>query len=426
MRVLVLLLCWWASSAWASTIPLIPPPNIVLTGTGYVTTGAVTLSEVATATEMRAAVGAGAATIAATMTVGEGAAAVALAALRATPAIATATSLAYLAQLGIQKCLDGTWCTSKRSPAAGDTGFNGWGWTYGYNTSATGGNIANGVAASPGAACSAMLAADAYLAGQKAKFAGMKATGNGTSYECHYTNDGGDNFYAGTSQASSCVDGYVVSGSACVPDPAGPTVGASDADWNKGLTYPLPAGVASDMAAAKVPIPVKLTPSTTPVNVNLSDPYVDPVTGKRYRDVATVTPNSDGKTATLTTAKQEVDANGNPATDPATGNGKAPEKQDDQCSGHETRMGCIEQGEIPDGPDLKEQQVNVKVTPDSGWGADTAPCPSDLTASIHGMPISWSLKPVCDGADMFRPVIIACAWLGAALIVIGVGRKGEE
>ncbi|MGD7477622.1 virulence factor TspB C-terminal domain-related protein [Ralstonia pseudosolanacearum] len=42
------------------------------------------------------------------------------------------------------------------------------------------------------------------------------------------------------------------------------------------------------------------------------------------------------------------------------------------------------------------------------------------------MPISWSLKPVCDGADMFRPVIIACAWLGAALIVIGVGRKGEE
>ncbi|MGD7241305.1 virulence factor TspB C-terminal domain-related protein, partial [Ralstonia pseudosolanacearum] len=177
MRVLVLLLCWWASSAWASTIPLIPPPNIVLTGTGYVTTGAVTLSEVATATEMRAAVGAGAATIAATMTVGEGAAAVALAALRATPAIATATSLAYLAQLGIQKCLDGTWCTSKRSPAAGDTGFNGWGWNYGYNTSATGGNIANGVAASPGAACSAMLAADAYLAGQKAKFAGMKATG---------------------------------------------------------------------------------------------------------------------------------------------------------------------------------------------------------------------------------------------------------
>ncbi|MGA4187156.1 hypothetical protein ACI2UF_10610 [Ralstonia nicotianae] len=114
------------------------------------------------------------------------------------------------------------------SASAGDTGFNGWGWNYGYNTSATGGNIANGVAASPGAACSAMLAADAYLAGQKAKFAGMRATGNGTSYECHYTNDGGDNFYAGTSQASGCISGYVLSGGSCVPDPAGPKQAATD------------------------------------------------------------------------------------------------------------------------------------------------------------------------------------------------------
>ncbi len=114
------------------------------------------------------------------------------------------------------------------SANAGDTGFNGWGWTYGYNTSASGGNIAYGVAASPGAACSAMLAADAYLAGQKAKFAGMKATGNGTSYECHYTNDGGDNFYAGVGQAGSCISGYVASGGSCVPDPAGPSQPATD------------------------------------------------------------------------------------------------------------------------------------------------------------------------------------------------------
>ncbi|MGD7502718.1 virulence factor TspB C-terminal domain-related protein [Ralstonia pseudosolanacearum] len=411
MRVLVLLLCWWASSAWASTIPLIPPPNIVLTGTGYVTTGAVTLSEVATATEIRAAVGAGAATIAATMTLGEGAAAVALAALRAMPAIATATTLAYLAQIGIQKCLDGTWCTSKLSANSGDLGFNGYQW-----------RSCAGYFDSPIAAGQACIATHS-----DAVFAGCRQGASVESYVCTANDSNGSfSFDAGVSRQSTCVTGYVVTDGACKSDPNAPKQGASDADWNKALTYPLPAAVASDMSAAKVPIPVKLTPSTTPVNVNLSDPYVDPVTGKRYRDVATVTPNSDGKTATLTTGKQEVDANGNPATDPATGNGKAPEKQDDQCSGHETRMGCIEQGEIPDGPDLKEQQVNVKVTPDSGWGADTAPCPSDLTASIHGMPISWSLKPVCDGADMFRPVIIACAWLGAALIVIGVGRKGEE
>ncbi|MCK4152118.1 hypothetical protein [Ralstonia pseudosolanacearum] len=114
------------------------------------------------------------------------------------------------------------------SANAGDTGFNGWGWTYGYNTSASGGNIAYGVAASPGAACSAMLAADVYLAGQNAKLAGIRATGNGTSYECHFTNDGGSNFYAGVGQSGSCISGYVSSGGSCVPDPAGPKQAATD------------------------------------------------------------------------------------------------------------------------------------------------------------------------------------------------------
>jgi hypothetical protein len=184
--------------------------------------------------------------------------------------------------------------------------------------------------------------------------------------------------------------------------------------------------VANDLAAAKAPIPVKITVDPSPKTVNLSDPYIDPVTGKRYRDIAVVTPNSDNKTATLTTAKQEVDANGNPVTDPATGGGKPPEKQDDPCAGHETRMGCIEQGQIPDGPDLKEQKINVAITPDGGWGSNNASCPADLTATLHGLPIALSFKPVCDGVDMMRPVIIACAWLGAALIVIGASRKGEE
>ncbi|MDB0564654.1 hypothetical protein AB6Q13_19025 [Ralstonia solanacearum] len=114
------------------------------------------------------------------------------------------------------------------SANAGDAGFNGFGWQYGYNTSPSGGDVGYGVAASPGAACSAMASADAFLVGQKARLSSTRPTGDGTTYECKFTNDGGSNFYAGVGQIGSCVSGYVKSGSACKPDPS-VTAPATDA-----------------------------------------------------------------------------------------------------------------------------------------------------------------------------------------------------
>lgn len=114
------------------------------------------------------------------------------------------------------------------SANAGDAGFNGFGWQYGYNTSPSGGDVGYGVAASPGAACSAMASADAFLVGQKARLSSTRPTGDGTTYECKFTNDGGSNFYGGVGQIGSCVSGYVKSGSACKPDPS-VTAPATDA-----------------------------------------------------------------------------------------------------------------------------------------------------------------------------------------------------
>lgn len=420
MRAILLLLCLFASSSWASVIPLNPPINIMNGAAGYITHGPVAIADAGTAVQMRAAVGVTSVSMPAVMTLGEGATAVALSVLRATPAIATATAIAYLAQIGIQKCLDGSWCKPQKSPNAGDTGFDGFLWS----TSGLGANYN-----SPLAACQAAVSK---------WHPGYSVTGvsvqDPNDYYCSWrAPDNSTGTWGYFYRVQQCVPGYVLSGGKCGPDPTAPKVPTTDDDWNKGLSYPVPAAVATDLAAANAPIPVNITPAKdpatgkpTPVTVYLGDPYVDPVTGKRYRDVAVVTPNTDGKTATLTTAKQEVDANGNPVTDPATGGGKAPEKQDDPCTGHETRTGCMEQGDVPDGPDLKEQKISVAITPDGGWGSDTAACPADLTAMVHGLPVALSFKPVCDGADMFRPIIIACAWLGAALIVVGAGRKGEE
>ncbi|CAJ0814557.1 hypothetical protein LMG19087_02142 [Ralstonia wenshanensis] len=424
MRWLLMVFCLVASSSWASVIPLIPPPNIAGTPAGYITTGPVAITDAATAVEMRAAVGWQTVRMGATMTLGEGAAAVALAALRATPALATASALIWLSQIGLQKCLDGTWCKRPVAPIAD-----------GAPKSAAGHRWVSGacVKDTPVAAivCNAapqgVTTADGcrWDDGSESGSPGMVCTArfsNGAAYGAVQAFVAGD-----------CVAGFVVSGSLCVADPSVPGSPASDADWNQGLTYPLPPQVASDLAAQKVGVPVKISPNVdpatgkpSPINLNLSDPYVDPVTGKRYRDIAVLTPNADGKTATLTTARQEVDANGNPVTDPATGGGKAPEPQTDPCSGHDTRMGCMEQGDVPEGPDLKEQKINVAITPDAGWGPDTGSCPVDIPLTYMGHSFGMSWSGICSFASMIRPIVLAMAWFGAALIVVGASKQGGD
>ncbi|WP_247539179.1 hypothetical protein [Ralstonia pseudosolanacearum] len=196
------------------------------------------------------------------------------------------------------------------SANAGDTGFNGFGWGYGYNTSPNGGNIAYGVAASPGAACSAMLAADAYLAGQKAKFASMRTT-NGTSYECKFTNDSGSNFYAGTSQTNSCISGYVASGSSCVPDPSGPKQSATDAQIEAAIkAYPASWPQIFNAAGCG-----KATSFADLSSADPNDPCAVVIGGATPQSNGVTWPN--GNTATFpsrTTTTSGTDANGRPVT----------------------------------------------------------------------------------------------------------------
>jgi hypothetical protein len=401
------------NQGWASTIPVTPPPNIGSVSGGWATIGRTVVNGGAASIEMEARMAGVVAEIPAVARIGSGAAAVGLAAIRLNPiGLATSAIAQYLLQAGIQACTQpGGWCVPSRSPSAGDVGFNGHMWYC----SGSSGASAYGACAAQFAKVSAQYS---YVSGGLS----CVAHGDGT-FDCatgHTVYDWSGN----ASPVAACVSGYVASGSSCVPDPNAPlTQAAGDADWNKALTYPLPDQVVTDLSAFKVPLPLTVSPNPAPVTVNLGDPYVDPVTGKRYRDVAVITPNSDGKTATLNVVKQEVDSNGNPVTDPTTNAPKPPEKQDDPCTGHETRMGCAEEGDIPESPDLKESTVSVAITPDGGWGADNASCPTG-TFSVRGFSFAVPWGPVCSFASMVRPLVIALAWLAAAFIVVGARQGG--
>ncbi|QUP55437.1 hypothetical protein GO998_08915 [Ralstonia syzygii] len=194
------------------------------------------------------------------------------------------------------------------SAYAGDTGFNGWGWSYSYNM--PGGGIGNGVAASAGAACAAMLAADSFLGGEKARLAGMRPTGNGSTYECHFTNDGGSNFYGGTGQAGSCISGYVLSGSVCKPD-SSVTQAATDAQIEAAIkAHPASWPKVFDAAGCG-----KATSFANVPGASANDPCTLMITG------ATPVPNGvtwpNGNVATFpprTTTTSGTDAAGNPTT----------------------------------------------------------------------------------------------------------------
>jgi hypothetical protein len=65
---------------------------------------------------------------------------------------------------------------------------------------------------------------------------------------------------------------------------------------------------------------------------------------------------------------------------------------------------------------LETKDKAVTITPDSGWGSGGGSCPAGRTLS-HGA--VYSFQPLCDFASGVKPVLIAVAWFGAALLLIG-------
>lgn len=426
--VLVLVISALLSRAEASAIPLYAPATVALSASstsGFVTTAsATTWSGAAFNSGLTTQVAGKAVTVPATWRLASNAGQLAVNALRVNPyGLAASVALTWLVSYGISKCADGTWCAQ---PATDSTkAIDGYKWqSFGVS-----GTFNSGW--------------DAAYAVWDSNYAGRKAAGytlsslrdrsspqNGApTYAPVWINASGSTIIEGSIVISrvspvQCAAGYVQSGGSCVGTP----VPAGDTDWGKVQPSTIPDAVLNNLAKDGVFLSVSPTVATAPQVVPLSDPYIDPVTGKRFRDVAYVTPSTDGKTADLQVVKQEVDANGNPVTDPATGNPVAPQKNDDPCTGHETRLGCMDKGDIPAGPDLQQSAKTITITPDTGWGPDTMACPADIVTVLHGGggAVAYSFKAQCDFADGVRAPVIAIAWVAAVLIALGVGSRGGE
>ncbi|MNL27422.1 Neisseria meningitidis TspB protein [compost metagenome] len=104
-------------------------------------------------------------------------------------------------------------------------------------------------------------------------------------------------------------------------------------------------------------------------------------------------------------------------------NGEKPE-QFDLCKEHPDIIACqvFKPDELEAKP-VPNENKSLAITPDGGWGASTASCPADKTASLSFGPIAFSYEPLCLFASGIRPMVIALAWFSAALTFFGFARK---
>jgi hypothetical protein len=193
----------------------------------------------------------------------------------------------------------------------------------------------------------------------------------------------------------------------------------SEDDWAVPAAQPLPDAAASELAAKGQPLPLNV-PNVQPVDLPMSDPYIDPVTGKRFKDVARLTPSPDLKTADLQVAKQEVDLNGEPVVDPQTGETKKPEEETDFCKQNPDSLACWKDGE-PEEQELENRNQGTAIIPVSIGGGGS--CPGDKTVSYLGAPLTISFQPICTAAGWINPIVLALAWLAAGYILIGAFRE---
>lgn len=111
-----------------------------------------------------------------------------------------------------------------------------------------------------------------------------------------------------------------------------------------------------------------------------------------------------------------------PTTEPGDGDQPKPEEQQSLCEKHPDILAC-QKLDQPEAKELAKEDINISITPVSGWGAENAACPAPRAVQVAGRAVEISWQPVCDFASGLRPLVIALAWLSAVSMVIVVARR---
>lgn len=96
-------------------------------------------------------------------------------------------------------------------------------------------------------------------------------------------------------------------------------------------------------------------------------------------------------------------------------------EHEDYCATHTSDLSCAQLDSAPSDSEVGTLAVGVSsLTPVSLAGLGSS-CPANVSLP-HGMEFSYG--PICTFAEGLSPIIIAMAWLSAALIVIGA-KQGD-
>ncbi len=103
---------------------------------------------------------------------------------------------------------------------------------------------------------------------------------------------------------------------------------------------------------------------------------------------------------------------------------KKPEDQASLCEKHPDIAACAKLDDV-EPEEVQNHQEQLSITPSAGWESGAATCPAPVTRQVAGLTLEMQWQPFCDLATGIRPVILALAWIAAAMMVIGVARRGE-
>ena len=268
---------------------------------------------------------------------------------------------------------------------------------------------------------------------------GATLSGN-TCYKPYWSNDVEENFAApqpGQQPAQPATEDDLIAETEGRPVPAKvfndwPQEVPLDIPLETPIINPKPISV-PEPQTIPVPLPQPMTvPNGLPQPVV---PATDPATWRQ--------PVTEVQPANSPTSPWQVDlvpkdvitTDGKPVTEPGTDPGPNPNPSDeveptepvDQpglCDEYPDILACAKPqlGKVSAQP-VNNQSKTLTINADTGWGPSNSACPAPKTAVVAGVSLQMPYTLLCDFATAIRPLLIAFAWLSAAVSFIGFGRK---